>query len=165
MTKSARLKKAQKSCECDVCRGACVRKPGWFLPGEAEKAAQLMKMSLQDFFDKYLGVDWWNGSSFGEETFLLSPAITDSTPGDLFEQNPLGRCVFYVNDKCLIHDAKPYECRMYWHGDGGGSDRHQATAMAWKDHQKQVAALLGRPPMAPEFTMFDMLSAALGMLR
>src|SRR5574343_1485060 len=97
---SEKLNKEQKSCECRVCRGACTRKPGWFMPGEAEKAARLMKMPLKKFFETYLGVDWWNGKQYGEEIFLLSPALVDGERGDLFPQNPQGRCVFYVDERC-----------------------------------------------------------------
>ena len=27
-------------CTCDICKQACKHKPGWFLPKEAEKAAE-----------------------------------------------------------------------------------------------------------------------------
>lgn len=158
-----RLRKEQKSCECCTCANACASKPGWFMPGEAEKAAKLLKMSLK-FFDTYLGVDWWNGDEYGEETFILSPATVSAEPGEMFERNPRGVCVFYKDKRCRIHEAKPYECQMYWHGDTGGSARHEKVAMAWKKHQAQIEKLLGRKPVAPDMTIGDMLGFMAGMM-
>lgn len=38
------------SCQCVRCVNACRYRPGWFLPGEAEKAAELKGVPLADFF-------------------------------------------------------------------------------------------------------------------
>lgn len=159
-----KMSKEQKSCECHTCVSACAYKPGWFMPGEAEKAAKLMKMSLKKFFNNYLGVDWWNGETYGAETFILSPVTVSTEPGEIFEKNPTGVCIFYKDNRCRIHAAKPYECQMYWHGDTGGSARHKKVAMAWKKHQAQIEKLLGCKPIAPELTIGDMIGFMSGML-
>jgi len=135
------------------------------MPGEAEKAAKLMKMSLKKFFDTYLGVDWWNGKHYGAETFILSPLVVGADPGDLFAQNPTGVCIFYKDKRCCIHEAKPYECQMYWHGDTGGLARHEKIAMAWEKHQAQIEKLLGRKPIAPELTVGSVLDLLISGLR
>jgi len=44
----------RESCDCRTCQDACTRKPGWFLPGEAEIAAESLGMTLPEFFAKYL---------------------------------------------------------------------------------------------------------------
>ena len=155
----------QKSCECSKCQNACMYKPGWFMPGEAEKAAKLLKMTFWDFFEQYLGIDWWNGKEYGQETFVLSPALADGPSGALFPQNPQGRCIFYEGTECIIHKAKPYECQMFWHGDKEGRERHKQVAMAWKPHQKRIEELLGRKPVAPEPTIFDALQMLGAMIR
>ena len=146
------LKPEQQSCTCSVCSGACSYKPGWFLPGEAEKAAKFMKMSFQKFFKEYLAVDWWNGPEYGQETFLLTPAIVGHPAGGEYPSMPTGVCVFFQDNRCVIHAAKPFECQMYWHGETGAKTRHKEVAEAWKEHQEDIAKFLKRKPVAPEPT-------------
>jgi hypothetical protein len=129
---------------CDVCRAGCDRKPGWFLPGEAEKAAAYLGVTLPELFRDYLAVDWWEAE---EPVFLLSPAVRGRQPGREFPGDPTGSCVFFEGGRCLIHPAKPHECAVTWCA-GGPPDLHYTTAMAWEAHQGQVRELLGRQPHA-----------------
>lgn len=155
-------------CSCKQCRGACKHKPGWFAPGEAEKAAELYGMSMKQFFDKKLSVDWFERPSAERpdaNTFVLSPSVVGGSPGAEFSANPRGRCVFYKNKQCEIHAAKPHECRQLIHTDTNPVfvARHAATADAWneKAHQAGIAKLLGREPVAEEM---DFFSGILGMV-
>ena len=136
-------------CTCEDCKGACRYVPGWFLPGEAECAAKLMGLTLKEFFDQYLGVDWWEGD---EPIFILAPAIVGEAPGSEYPGDPRGTCVFFNSDGlCDIHQAKPYECAMYICNDDNASERHEKVAMAWKDYQTQIITLLGREPETEEY--------------
>jgi len=148
----------KESGTCSFCRDGCDIKPGWFLPGEAEKAAELMDMPLADFFAKYLAVDWWQGEP---DIFLLSPAIAGEPTGTEFPGNPRGTCVFYQGERCQIHAAKPAECRERFCGDRGNARdmTHEDVAMAWTDHQGQITELLGGDPVAApwEGGIFGML--------
>jgi Fe-S-cluster containining protein len=151
----------KESGTCAYCRDGCGIKPGWFLPGEAEKAAELMGMSLEDFFRDYLAVDWREDSP---NIFLLSPALAGEATGTEFPGNPRGTCVFYKDERCQIHAAKPVECRERWCGDRSHATgmTHEDVAMAWKDHQGQITELLGNEPMAEPydggiFSMFGLL--------
>lgn len=141
-----------KSCQCGICQSACTHKPGWFKPGEAEKAAELLGMSLQDFFDKYLAVDFWGDGK--ERVFLLSPAIKGEKTGGMTPYDPRGECIFYVNGLCGIHDAKPFECAIYMHDTKIDDLRveHEKVKDLWakKKWQQQVQKLLGRKPVAPK---------------
>ena len=140
----------RESGTCQYCRDGCSAKPGWFLPGEAEKAAEFLGMTLPEFFAAYLAVDWREGG--GEpDTFVLSPAVEGEKAGTEFPGDPRGTCVFYQGERCRIHPAKPAECRERWCGDKAGPGIHEETAMAWKDHQGQVAELLGREPEAAPY--------------
>lgn len=132
---------------CATCQSGCTSKPGWFLPGEAERAAEFMGLTVDEFFRQYLAVDWWEDSP---NIFLLSPAVKEASPGSEFPGDPRGECVFYRHGRCQIHPAKPHECRVQWCGAVSGSV-HRDTAMAWKGHQGQVSALLGREPEAKKF--------------
>ena len=130
------------SCQCPTCVSACRSRPGWFLPGEAEKAAELKGMAFVDFFKRYLGIDWWEGT---ENVLLLAPAICEMLPGTRYPEDPRGACVFLVDGKCDIHEAKPFECRSYVHTDNlaAGMDRRRTIVDAWRaeQHQKQCRDL------------------------
>lgn len=142
-------------CTCAKCRGACQRRPGWFLPGEAEKAAALKGLPLRKFFAKFLCVDWGKEDSESANTFVLAPGIVGAKRGQEYPLNPLGQCVFYRNGLCDIHEAAPSECRQYMHTDTHEEVMARKVAIkdAWKDHQGQVKALLGRqhPRTGPTF--------------
>lgn len=128
------------SCQCVRCVDACRVRTGWFLPGEAEKAAELKGMILADFFKQYLGVDWWS-----DDTLILAPAIRGMFTGGRYPEDPEGTCVFLVDGKCDIHDAKPFECRAYIHTETSEEvqARHRTVVDAWRaeQHQKQCREL------------------------
>lgn len=136
------------SCSCDVCKSACSHKPGWFLPTEVEAAAKTLGLSLQEFFDQYLGVDWWEGPN---PIFLLAPGLVGQPAGDMYPDRPTGQCRLLLPDgRCRIHGAHPFECREYLHGDTREvvKRRHHDVAMIWKNHQAIVRKLLGEKPRA-----------------
>jgi Fe-S-cluster containining protein len=132
---------------CDRCRSACDRKPGWFLPGEAEKTAEYLGLSLLELFREHLAVDWWDAV---EPVFLLSPAVRGNKAGQEFPGDPTGSCVFFEEGRCRIHRAKPHECAVSWCG-GCPPDTHYTTATAWEGHQDQIRGLLGREPQDEPF--------------
>lgn len=148
------------NCSCSDCQGACQNKPGWFKPGEAEKAADFMGMDLKNFFNKKLGVDWYENP----DIFLLAPAMKNMTPGEMYPGKPHGECVFYRDGKCEIHPVKPHQCRVYDHdldlnsGEKVGEYNFN-TAKHWdkEEHQEQVKTLLGRSPVAKRLSILDFL--------
>lgn len=140
------------ACQCNTCKSACERRPGWFMPGEAEKAAELLGMTKKEFFDKYLGIDWWEGS---DPIFLLAPATHRSRPGQEYPSNPRGACVLFKDGLCSIHAAKPHECRIWSCKTPVEEGEHEQVAMAWRDHQAEIVELLGREPMTKEYTAID----------
>lgn len=131
---------------CSYCRKGCEMKPGWFLPGEAEAAAEFMDLPVAEFFARYLAVDWWEADSDLPETFVLSPAIAGEEAGTEFPGDPRGECVFYRGQRCQIHPVKPFECRERWCGDRDPGTTHHDAAAAWADHQDVIKALLRRDP-------------------
>ena len=144
--------KERTTCSCDKCKSACSRKPGWFMPNEAEKAAESLGMTLKEFFDKHLAVDFYEGFGGEEDTFVLSPAVKGNQTGAMFPYKPTGVCVLFKEGKCSIHGNSPFECGQYIHTDSTREvdDRHIAVKEAWKGHQKQIEELLGEKPYASE---------------
>ncbi len=148
-------------CACEKCQNACRSVPGWFRPGEAEKAARLLKMPLSKFFKKYCGVNWWNFTR--DETFVIAPATIRMKPGSEYPGDPRGQCVFLTSEgRCRIHAAKPYHCamgnphEMSEHGDWIEKSNRR-TATLWRKHQRQIVMLLGRKPESAYFSPFESL--------
>ena len=152
------LSLSRESCTCGTCQSWCEHVPGWFLPGEAEHAAALLNLSLADFFRQYLTVDYWMGEA---DRFTLRPATTDETPGGMAPIDPRGQCVFYRDQQCAIHAAKPHECAIAVCSREIPDGTHEATGAAWEPHQVQIATLLGEPPVTPEASFDDLFSLLL----
>jgi Fe-S-cluster containining protein len=153
----------KESGTCATCRQACAHKPGWFLPGEAELAAELMGLPLAEFFARFLAVDWWVADHrIDRTTFVLSPAIAGEEAGAEFPGEPRGECVFYKDQRCQIHAAKPFECREHWCGNHDPGSPHEDAARAWTAHQDQIGALLGRDPEAEAYEGGSLFGSLLG---
>jgi len=138
--------KERFECKCDECVSACSYKPGWFLPKEIKRASQFLNLTERQFFNKFLGVDWW--VNHPSDIFVLSPAITTmNRAGTEFPSNPKGICVFLnKNMECNIHDVKPFECWKTSCQKPVTRNIHKAVAYAWLPFQKYITKLLGREP-------------------
>lgn len=137
-------------CSCDTCVNACKTRPGWFAPGEAAKAAELLGMTEQEFFNQFLSVDYWYDSP---PIWIVTPSIVGAKTGWEYPDEGMlpkrGQCVFLDDSgKCCIHAAKPYECRKYQHDDDNNTiiDRHERVAKSWVGRHAEIFALLGREP-------------------
>lgn len=147
---------------CPTCVSACTRRPGWFLPGEAERAADLLGMSLAELFRQRLTADfWYEDAQIATTTFVLSPLVGGQKPGTETTLNGFrGRCTFLTDDnRCEIHAAKPFECAQWYCGMTKEElpVQHVDVARAWTDHQSQIAELLGHDPEPPPVTLFDVV--------
>jgi len=124
-----------KSCVCKKCVNACKSQPGWFMPGEPEKAAKLLKMEFKEFKDKYLIVDYWASGDYDSD--VLAPRKIDverdrsrASFSYAFAKSP---CIFLKKDRCMIHDAKPYECRESFPCDENQIELREKIAEAWRE--------------------------------
>ncbi len=144
-------------CACEMCKGACQSKPGWFKPGEAEKAAKLLGIPTEEFFRTKLAVDWWTPDDKHPNTvFVLAPVLVGRNPGTEYPGDPHGRCALLTEDgKCSIHAAKPHECARYVHTNTKAviNRRKDRIVDAWStdEAQAQIRQLLGREPEAAEY--------------
>ena len=135
-------------CSCKNCQNACRRKPGWFKPGEAEKVASFLGLSLEELFKKSLAIDYWVETN----TFILAPATKSETgglPGNVYSYFGKGECVFFKNGLCSIHDVKPFECRELFHDPIIVSQqKHEEVSIVWRteENQKQIEQLYGDKP-------------------
>lgn len=146
------------SCQCDECRAACERKPGFFLPGEAEILAANMGLTLQELFDRHLMVEQipLTDDIFGKYVGVLSPAVVGREPGTRFPfLEPRGTCVFFQNGRCTVHvKGKPHECRVTIHHSAqSGRETRRDYAADWLPHQATIAPLLRAH--VPQATIVD----------
>jgi len=102
---------SKESCVCKWCVECCKHAPGWFAPGEAEKAAAHLGMDFEAFKSQYLIREFWVGGAY-----VYAPRKTTQPEGfqtarwsDAFRPAP---CIFLTpENRCMIHAAKPKECR------------------------------------------------------
>lgn len=102
-------------------RNLCCRSnPGWFAPGEVEKAAELLDMSPDAFFKKYLVIDFTELDGQRVEVFAPvklgrdgEPLIPAGTRTKRIYQMLRSPCVFFDGSGCKIYGARPIECRSY----------------------------------------------------
>ncbi len=89
--------KLTHACDCKECNHGCNFGSGFFVEGEKEKLAKFFKITEKELEEKYLEeVDQFN-------TKLFKPKLSGK---------PYGKCVFFENNKCKIHDAKPLQCKL-----------------------------------------------------
>ena len=84
-----------KGCDCHECQALCRHEPGWFLPGEVERSAAHLHITVDEFcrqFCEELNID---------QTVVLAPKFVSKQRA----------CIFYEEGLCRIHEVKPHECR------------------------------------------------------
>ncbi len=115
-------------------------------PGEVAKAANLLGMTEQDFFNQYIGVDFYGETD--NFVWTLAPITEKATPGKEYPFDPHGKCTFFKDGKCSIHAAKPDECRFYDHDtpDNVASEHRMGIVEQWRNNQEEINRLLGREP-------------------
>lgn len=130
-------------CSCERCVSACRKKPGLFMPGEAEVLAANLGLTLKELFETRLAVEW-EMTSHLEKIFVLSPAIEGNATGQEFPAfRRWGTCTFLKDGLCEIHAlGKPYDCAAATHW----LRAEPPTVAAWVEHQDQIRELLGRDP-------------------
>ena len=103
-------------------RGLCCRtNPGWFAPGEVEKAAKLLELPADEFVRTYLIIDAVELEDEGRvEVFAPvkldrfgKPAFAPATRVDDWYRTLPGSCIFFADNGCRIYEARPIECRAY----------------------------------------------------
>lgn len=120
------------SCSCEECVSSCRHRPGWFLPGEAEKVAKYLKISMKELYEKYLVMDY-----FGQrEIDVLSPGSLEehghkASIGFAFRGS---QCIFLNSqDRCSIYSVRPFECAVAHHGNRHKLEGfHHWVAQQWR---------------------------------
>ena len=108
----------EKGC---IRRGLCCRtNPGWFGPGEVEKAAEFLGMDPDDFVRTYVIIDKVVVDGEKVEVFVPVKRGRDGNPvhkpgtrvDAMYSMFP-SPCIFFENNGCKIYAARPSECAAY----------------------------------------------------
>ncbi len=122
-------------------RGICCRSsPGWFAPGEVEKAAALSEMSPDAFVRRFLIIDSIDVDGEPVEVFAPvkldrngEPALPPGTRADELYRVLRGTCVFFNGEGCRIYGARPLECSQYVCTKSDTENpSHASIARLWK---------------------------------
>lgn len=132
----------ESSCQCLECQLSCAIRPGYFAPGEAEKAAELLGLTMKQFFDQHLVAELPRRAGW----MILVPASGGNKPGTVDDRDvPVGRCVFFGKDgKCSIYAARPLECRLAHHDHTSDENQriHDQIGYSWQHNQAEIRSLL-----------------------
>jgi len=137
------MKKKPGPCDCPRCRELCLGNPGWFLPGQASRAAAHLGLTLETFFDRYLILEYLEGPF----TETLSPRRfgqkrSEAYWGDIFL---MGRCLLLGDSGCLLPpDLRPAECLSAFGcrpRRPGEKWRLPVAQPAWADHQEEIVQI------------------------
>ena len=106
MKKEEVLKIADRSLgdDCETCNAHCCKYgSGYFLPEDIKKLAEHLKMSEEEAIKEYL-----------EEVTVFNTNIHRAKQIKHRNSNvPHGQCMFLgQNYKCVIHDVKPFHCKL-----------------------------------------------------
>lgn len=87
-----------EDCQCEMCVKACELQPGWFAPGQAEKAAELLGIPFEEFKNN-LAIDHASNHEVNDAPYIYTPKkIGVDREGTQIrtyaEQERKGICVF-----------------------------------------------------------------------
>jgi len=108
------------ACTCPACVSACKRDPGRLAPEDVAVMAAHLSISPAELIAGYLVLI--PAFVHSQKIFLLAPAKKKArrylaAPGSVVPEyyaRENGVCVFLsADDRCAIHEVKPFECRVY----------------------------------------------------
>ena len=122
-------------------RGYCCQHfPGWFGPGEVEKAARHLGMEVDSFVRTYLVIDGIEVEGHGWVDVFApvrlnkfgEPALPPLSRADSFYRYFDGPCIFFKDNGCIIYPCRPIECRCYYCGRPEEKNlSHKEIALMW----------------------------------
>lgn len=95
--------KLAPACSCRDCNHGCKFGSGYFIDGQIQKVAELLKMDLKELKGKYL-----------TEDIMLNKKMWRPKRKREKARMPFGECIFFdsVKEKCKIHQVKPLQCKI-----------------------------------------------------
>jgi len=133
------------TCACDQCVASCHRQPGPLIPGDIERIAAYLSISLEDaklFFCASPGALVSDGRRIrGVGTICPKRRVRN------------GPCVFLTpDDRCSIHPVAPFGCSHFdLHMNKHEADERSLWAVQQQDGDAEYKALRDTLPLADDF--------------
>lgn len=126
-------------CNCAKCAACCKGNPGWFLPGEAEKAAEELGMTFRYFFKRYLIVEYWIGDN-GDILVLAPRRVNQDNLRAGWNDNFMrGDCRFLSSTGCTLSTGvRPIECAAVRMCGKTGNEFRYDIMLAWNTPELQT---------------------------
>lgn len=127
----------RRSCDCEKCRSLCGGSPGWFLPGEAEAAAESLGLNYESFVLRYCIVEYWVGCP---DIFVLAPRrlgqrFKKAEWGDAFRR---ASCSLLGEKGCMLDaERRPNECATCFGCEKTEGNPREAIQEAWNTPELQ----------------------------
>ena len=127
-------------------RGVCCQSsPGWFAPGEVERAAAVRGEEVDAFVRAHLIVDGLELDGVWVHVFAPvktgrggEPVVPTARPVDDLYRAFRGTCTFFDGEGCGIYEARPYECAGYVCTiEPEDNPSHEAIARMWRDQEAE----------------------------
>lgn len=103
---------------CQQC-GECCKTPCDLIPSDLPPLLEKFKMDLPDFFKKYLIALIVASPKYADEILMMVPTRVGTTGGrpekflaDTEYLQSKGQCIFLENNRCGIHELKPFGGRF-----------------------------------------------------
>ncbi|MBN2533599.1 MAG: hypothetical protein JXB88_11935 [Spirochaetales bacterium] len=122
-------------------KGDCCRSfPGWFGPGEVEKAASHLGMTADAFVRRYIIIDGMTVEEYGRVDVFSpvrlnkhgEPALPPLSRVDFFYRYFKGPCIFFKDNGCMLYPFHPIECRYYFCDQPPEKNlSHKEIALMW----------------------------------
>jgi Fe-S-cluster containining protein len=119
-------------CACETCKACCKRQPGPLAPGDLERIAEHLGMTVEDAKQFF----WASPGCLVRDGLGETRRIGTITP-----RYRKGRCVFLdENDRCKIHPVAPFGCAYFdthmSYGRAQGRSNWLATMQSRWEYQK-----------------------------
>lgn len=141
-------------CSCERCQNFCRSKPGWFTPDQIEPLARKLNLSVAELFRRHLTIDAVLMDEGGQRkaVYVLAPAMVGKKPGTISDPTEKGTCVWFQNEGCEVHDAKPRECGLVDHSTtpAEGNLIRASILKQWIPYKRFIQDLYGKKLKPPE---------------
>jgi len=123
------------TCACEGCRKCCKVQPGPLIPGDLQRIAEFLKLSVEE----------------ARKFFVASPGALVKQHGEVRRIGTItpkmrhSRCVFLdKNERCKIHPVAPAGCAYF--------DTHMSREQAQNEHKTQPTKRSGCSCLTPAAT-------------
>lgn len=94
-------------CDCNKCKEYCTVMPGFLVPEDLANLCRHtgFENSPEEFAEKFLAASPGALVMYNGEPFRIRTLVPKTKPD--------GDCIFFHDDKCVVHEVSPFGCSMF----------------------------------------------------